>query len=114
MTPTPPSACGRATDAPAEAQEAKDNLSRLKVAGEVLELAQLPPLAPSGGPTDPEEAVRQVDRARRGKAQGPLDDLLDDGKGLPPFERHLEEVRQELEALAAEPDEPAPAVPRVS
>jgi hypothetical protein len=92
----------------AEVLEDKDNPDSLKVAGEVLKLAKLPTLAPSDGPTDPEEIVRQVVKARRGEAQGLLDDLMDDGKGLPPFERHLEEVRQELEARASEPDEPTP------
>jgi hypothetical protein len=98
----------KALDALADALEDKDNPNRLKVAGEVLKLAQLSTAAPPGGPTDPEEVVRRIVTQRREQARSPFSDLLENDKNLPPFERHMEEVRQELEARAAEPDEPDP------
>ena len=49
--------------------------------------------------------MRKIVEQRRQQAHGPLDDFLDSNKDLPPFERHMEEVRKELETLANEPDE---------
>lgn len=52
--------------------------------------------------------MRKIVEQRRRQAHGPLDDFLDSDKKLPPFERHMEEVRKELEELANEPDEADP------
>jgi hypothetical protein len=90
----------------ADELEKPDSPNRFKAAGEILRLAQLPAGALGIGPTDAEEIVRRVVEERRQQAHGPLDDFLDDGKGLPRFGQHVEEVWQELEARAAEPDEP--------
>ena len=60
------------------------------------------------GPTDAEEIVREVVESRRRQAHDPLDALMDDGKGLPPFKRHMAETWQELEDLANEPEEAGP------
>jgi hypothetical protein len=91
-----------------EELEERDGPNRLKAAAEILKLAQLPAAALTIGPTDPEEIVRRIVAERRKQAHGPLDELLNDGKGLPPIGEHMESVRQELEALAAETDEPGP------
>jgi hypothetical protein len=98
----------KALDALADELENRDSPNRLKAAAEVLRLAQLPAHALMTGPTDPEEIVRQVVERRRKQARGPLDDLIDNDKAIPPFERHMAETWQELEALASKPDEPAP------
>jgi hypothetical protein len=99
----------KALDALAEELENKDGPNRLKAAGEILRLAQLPAGALAGGPTDAEAIVRQIVARRREQAHGGiLDDLRDQGKGLPPFEQHVAETWQELEARAAEADESAP------
>ena len=57
------------------------------------------------GPTDPETIVRGVVERRRSEARSPLDDLLEDGKDLPPFDRQVSDTWRELEALANEPEE---------
>jgi hypothetical protein len=98
----------KALDALADELENRNSPNRLKAAAEVLRLAQLPADALKTGPTDPEAIVRQVVLNRRGTARGPMDDFVEDGKGLPPFERHMAETWQELEALASTPDDPAP------
>jgi hypothetical protein len=95
----------KALDALADELERPDSPNRLKAAGEILRLAQLPAGPPTFGPTDPEQIVRLIVEGRRSKARGPVDDCAEYGKGLPPFDRHMEEVRKELEALANEPEE---------
>ena len=84
-----------------------DSPNRFKAAGEILRLAPLPAGALGIGPTDAEAIVRQIVVARREDAPDKLAEYLAGTKGLPPFDQHLEEVWQELEARAAEPDEPA-------
>jgi hypothetical protein len=96
----------KALDALADELENHDSPHRLKAASEILRLAQLPAGSLGIGSTDAEEIVRRIVNTRRQHAHGPLDDLLDDGKGLPPFERHMEDTWRELEALANEPEEP--------
>src|SRR5262249_33739036 len=95
----------RALDALAEELEKPGSPHRLKAAGEVLRLAQLPADALRVGPTGAEEIVRQLVERRRENARGPLDDLTDGHKDLPPFERHVADAWKELEALASAPDE---------
>jgi hypothetical protein len=95
----------KALDALAEEVGDKESPNRLKAALEVLRIAQLPAGELAQGPADPEEMVRKIVEQRRRQAHGPLDDFLDRDKNLPPFERHMEEVRKELETLANEPDE---------
>jgi hypothetical protein len=100
----------KALDALADALEDRANPNRLKAAGEVLRLVPLAKDALHGGPTDPEEIVRAVVRQRRNRAPGTLDRLLDDGKGLPPLDQHVEQVWSELEAKVQEPESgPVPA-----
>ena len=94
----------KALDALAEEVESKESPSRLKAAVEVLKLAQLSSGATGIGPTDAEEIVHGIVSTRRRRAHGPLDDLLDDGKGLPPINKHIRDTWDELEALAKEAD----------
>jgi hypothetical protein len=94
----------KALDALADELQRPDSPNRFKAASEILRLAQLPGDALRIGPTDPEDIVRQVVWGCRQQTRGPLDDLSDHGKGLPPFERQMEETWRELEALANEPD----------
>jgi hypothetical protein len=75
-----------------------------KAAVAILRLAAPAGSALAVGPTDHDEIVREIVRARRAKAPGALDDLLDDGKVLPPLEQHVEATWRELEARAREPD----------
>jgi hypothetical protein len=72
-------------------------------------LAQLSTRALAHSPTDAEGLVRRIVMARRQQVHSPLDDVLDNDEGLPPFERHIEEVRKELEVLANEPDKARPS-----
>jgi hypothetical protein len=83
----------------------RDHADRLKAAVELLKLAQLPP-ASSGAaaPTDPQQIVEQIVRAKRERFRGPLDDTLDGARGLPPLAKHVEQTWRELEALASEAD----------
>jgi hypothetical protein len=99
----------KALDALAEEMENKENPNRVKAALEVLRIAKLPAGGLAQGPTDPDEIVRKIVEQRRRRAHGPLDDLLDSDKNLPPFERHMEEVRKELEELANESDDAGPS-----
>src|SRR5262245_7195188 len=99
----------KALDALAEEVEDKENPNRLKAAVEVLRIAQLSAGGLAQGPTDPDEIVRKIVEQRHRQAHGPLDDFLDSDKNLPSFERHIEEVRKELEELANEPDEAGPS-----
>ena len=89
--------------------ENKDSPNRLKAAVEVLRIAQVSAGGLAQGPTDPDEIVRKIVEQRRQQAHGRLDDFLDSDKNLPPFERHMEEVRKELKTLANEPDEAEPS-----
>jgi hypothetical protein len=98
----------KALDALAAVLDNPQSPNRTKAAVEVLRLAQLPSGGLGIGPTDAEEIVRQVVIERRERAQDPLDDVLDGGKGLPSFEQHMRDTWRELEARAAEPDEPGP------
>jgi hypothetical protein len=80
----------------------------MKAATAILRLAQLPAGSLGIGPTDAEEIVRLIVAEQRKQAPEPLDELVDNGKGLPPFAQHMEDTWRELEARAAEADAPAP------
>jgi hypothetical protein len=95
----------KALDVLAAALERRMGYLDFKAAVAILRLASPAAGALAVGPTDPDEIVRQVVRERRERAPGVLDGLLDDGKGLPPLERHVAETWRELEARAQEPDE---------
>jgi hypothetical protein len=71
-------------------------------AGAILRLAQLPGGGQGLSSTDADEIVRQVVAGRRQRARGPVDDFCENDKGLPPFERHMEDTWRELQARAAE------------
>src|SRR5262245_4160830 len=92
----------KALAALAEEVESKESPNRLKAAVEVLKLAQLPSGAAGIGSTDAEEIVREIVLTLRGRARGPLDDFVEDGKGLPSFDKHMRDTWSELEALAKE------------
>jgi hypothetical protein len=92
----------KALDALADELDNRDNPNRLKAAVEVLKLAQLPSGAAGIGSTDAEEIVRGIVLTRRGRARGPLDDLVEINKGLPTFEKHMRDTWDELEGLANE------------
>jgi hypothetical protein len=77
---------------------------RLKAAIELLRLVPPTGAAMTVGPTEADDIVRQIVQERRKRAPGLLDGLLDDGKGLPPLERHVEATWRELEARAQGPD----------
>jgi hypothetical protein len=94
----------KALDVLAEVLADSTTPNRLKAVGEVLRLAQLPSGALEIGPTDAEEIVRRLVEQRRKDAPDGLDAILEDGKGLPPLEKHIEQTWRELEALANEPD----------
>jgi hypothetical protein len=95
----------KALDALADELDKADSPNRLKAAGEVLRLAQFPGPARGTGPSDAEEIVRQIVAQRRVQARGPLDDINQIGKGLPPFEQQMADTWRELEALTNEPDD---------
>jgi hypothetical protein len=94
----------KALDALAAALEDPAHPNRLKAAGELLRLAPPTGTALAVGPTDPQEIVRGITKARRSAAPGVLDGLLDNDKDLPPLEQHVEQVWRELEARAEEPE----------
>jgi hypothetical protein len=94
----------KALDALAEEVESKESPNRFKAAVEVLKLVQLSSGAAGIGPTDAEEIVHGIVSTRRQRAHGPLDDLIDDGKGLPPLDKHIRDTWDELEELAKEAD----------
>jgi hypothetical protein len=101
----------KALDALAEELDKPGSPNRLKAACEILRVAQLPTVATlTTGPTDPQEIVRRLVVRRRREAHDPLDDVLDEDKGLPPFNRHVANTWLELQALAAPPEE-KPAAP---
>jgi Homeodomain-like domain len=92
----------KALDALADELDKPGSPNRLKAAGEILRLAQLPAVATlTTGPTEAEEIVRELVARRRQEAHDPLDDLLEEDKGLPPFDRHVAATWRELQALAA-------------
>jgi hypothetical protein len=91
-----------ALDALAEELHKGEGPAKVKAAVAILRLAQLPGGGQGLGPTDADEIVRQVVTGRRQRARGPLDDFCENDKGLPPFERHMEETCRELRARAAE------------
>src|SRR5262249_52967900 len=93
----------KALDTLADELENKDSPNRLKAACELLKLAQPPGGAP-GGRTDPEGIVQAIVKKKRNEAHGTLDALMDDGKGLPAFDKHVQETWRELEALVNEPE----------
>ena len=92
----------KALDALADELDNRDNPNRLKAAVEVLKLAQLPSGGAGIGSTDAEEIVRGIVLTRRGRARGPLDDLVEINKGLPTFEKHMRDTWDELEEMATE------------
>jgi hypothetical protein len=94
----------KALDALAEELEKADSPNRMKAAVEVLKLAQLPYGWQQAGPIEAEGIVRQVVKARRAEAPGLMDELAEQGKGLPPFEEHMADTWRELEERANEPD----------
>ncbi len=96
-----------ALDALAVELENPDSPHRLKAATEILRLVQLPGGSAGIGPTDPGAIVAAIVSKRRASAPGPLDDVFNNDKGLPPVEQQTEEVWRELEARVNEPDEPA-------
>jgi hypothetical protein len=73
---------------------------RTKSAIEVLKLARLPGVATGIGEQDAESIVRKQVEAERHSARGPLDDLMEEGDGLPPFDAHMARKWDELEAQA--------------
>jgi hypothetical protein len=85
------------------ADELENPYSRLKAALEILRLAGLPGNALTIGPTNAEEIVRGIVTERRKKAPDVFERMDEDDKGLPPFDQHLADTWQELEALASEP-----------
>jgi hypothetical protein len=95
----------KALDTLAEELDWKENPNRWRVAAEVVKLAGLPGTPPQG-PTEPDAIVRAVVLGKRSQARGLLDNLADHDRGLPPFDKHLAQTWQELEARAAETDEP--------
>jgi hypothetical protein len=94
----------KALDVLAAALETQVGCRDFKAAVAVLRLASPAAGALAVGPTDPDEIVRQVVRERRERAPAALDGLLNDGKGPPLLERHIEETWRELEVRAQEPD----------
>jgi hypothetical protein len=101
----------KALDALAEAVEDRSHPHRIKAAVELLRLVPITDDAFSVGPTAANDIVRRIVEQRRSSARGVLDELAEDGRGLPPFDEHMEQVRGELEVLAADasPKSPAPA-----
>jgi hypothetical protein len=72
----------QALDTLAEELHRTDNPDRCKLALDILRLAKLPDIAPLG-PADPETIVRQAVNRERQQVRGPLEDMVEDGKGLP-------------------------------
>jgi len=77
---------------------------RVKAAVELLKLAQLPAGSTGIGSTDPETILRKEVEHRRRQVPDAFDDLLQLNKHLPPMAQHTEQVWQELEDRANEPD----------
>jgi hypothetical protein len=95
----------KALDALAEEMEDRESPNRLKAAVEILRLAEMSASGKQIGPIEPEDIVRQIVKDRRQQAPGQLDEVLEGGKGLPPFKQHLADTWRELEERANEPDE---------
>jgi hypothetical protein len=91
----------KALDVLAGELEKPDGPNRVKAAVALLRLVPLTDSAPAG-PTEPDEIVRRIVMERRAQTRGPLDDLIEDGKGLPPLDRHIRETWSELEARSQE------------
>jgi hypothetical protein len=80
-----------AIDVLADEMENLESPNRVKAACEILRLARFPVDPLTTGPTDPHEVVRQGVERRRRQACSMLDSVMDQGKDLPPFERHVAE-----------------------
>ncbi len=78
-----------------------DGPNRLKAALALLRLAQ----PPTVGPTDPDAIVDGIVTERRQTTRSVFDDLIDEDKGLPSFAEQAQQVREELAAKLAEPDD---------
>ena len=100
----------QALDTLAEELNRADNPDRCKLALDILRLAKLPEIAPHG-PADPETIVRQAVNRERQQARGPLEEMVEDRKGLPDYEEHLARKWAELEARAADGPQQGPAGP---
>jgi hypothetical protein len=94
----------------AEELNRADNPDRCKLALDIVRLAKLPDITPQG-PADPETIVRQAVNRERQQARGPLEDMVEDSKGLPGYEEHLARKWAELEARAADGPQQGPAGP---
>ena len=99
----------KAIDVLAEELDDPDSPHRVRVALDLLRL--VPPSAPEIGLAEPDEIVRELVEDRRKRTIEPYQRTLDGMKGLPPFEQHIAQVRQEIEARLAEAEPlPAPAM----
>ena len=98
----------QALDTLAEELNRADNPDRCKLAVNILRLAKLPDITPQG-PADPETIVRQAVNRERQQARGPLEDMVEDRKGLPGYEEHLAWKWAELEVRAADGPQQGPA-----
>src|SRR5262249_15754882 len=78
---------------------------RLRAAAEVLRVGRPPRGALGVGPGGEGEGVREGGKKKRGGGPGRVEGGGGQGKGLPPFEQHLEDAWRELEALAMSADE---------
>jgi hypothetical protein len=90
----------QALDALADELARPDNPERCKIALDILRLAKLSDIAPQG-PEEPETIVRLAVNRERQQARDPLDDLAENHKGLPGYDKHLARKWAELEAKAA-------------
>jgi hypothetical protein len=95
---------GKALDTLGDALECDQLPVRIKAAIAVLQLAQVPPASTGIGAINPEEIVRREVEGRRSQARSIYADLLDDGKGLQPFDTMMNETWLELERLAIDPE----------
>jgi hypothetical protein len=80
--------------------DAADSANRMKVAAEVLKLAQLTGVASCIGNQDAEDIVRRKVEDERRKSRGSFDDLVEQDKRLPPFDEHMAQKWEALETLA--------------
>jgi hypothetical protein len=90
----------KALDALADELNRAENPQRCKIALDVLRLAKLTDISPQG-PEEPETIVQEAVNRERQQARGPLDDQIEDHKGLPGYDKHLARKWAELEAKAA-------------
>jgi len=99
----------KAIDALADALEQGTPSERAELAIDVLKLAG--PLTHAAvGSFDPEDYVLDVVKRERAAARTPLEDIIDSGKGLPEFARHVEDVRHRLVDLSADDSDPGAGV----